>query len=1033
MLCGYQSHIRKMKTEIRKRGTWIQLRGNELANSLTPEKRDVNSKATDSLTTTKTSHGVEMKPVKFREFVSASDLNCKNREEYLNTCGSCQSCAFATKLSESSQWLRQATDECKRRLLVGLLLRCRSVRVLESIQTVLQVTSWKGFTYARSNRPSLTQDTVSCSPDRALNGNLLGMEMVETWDWFSSSPDWIKSKYLFRVLSLCDTELLRMLGNLTSVLLVREKRAFLQFNARSSQHNAPSELESVGLRGLSRRRGECGGSEADSEDPALMVVPGSSSSMSGVSRYRDFIRCLPVHLSKRILGLLDKYTLRCCRKVSLHWRYLAQETMEDMDAKRIFQDQVVMMESNRTNRVCPTYANILEVLVPIKYDEGGDLHSGDQKDKPFEAAYANIKTKTVEMEERNVYCGVYNVMVLLEKEDPHRVVDYGGGQLVAVGSKDCMVRLLYVASAKEAAPVMKGHVGSIRAVLLCEDRGLLISGGYDFSIRCWNLRTAACVMVLYGHTGTINCLDVHDDRLVSGAKDCKVKVWNLQTGKCFEDFNFKHPSSVRCVKMNATVVYSSCDKGLVKIWDMESASLLKVIDAHRSSVKCLFFDRWHLLSGDSDGQAMAWSTSCDAEECLMTFTHPKEVQSLTLTYLRVVTGCMDGKIRIFNFLTGDCLRIIRAGVKPSPILSMHFHDSSILVNTTSSVQLYQFAKVCWDYTVSAEGGQRGAAMAQAGLASEKSSASLRKFPRAFVPADRMAQVASANRKIYDCNRKKPQRAELSRHTRSLSAPTKCRAQAKEFSETTKSSVTQSEKAASERVRKRGLHHPLMTEHILLRVNTIQKALCKDEAGVNMERNARLRDAWSSPPPSPLQDEHPKPRSSQALKRSLQTQKRPLLHKVFTGMTKTSVPVLTRAISQNMRNTFQSREVTLATMRPHTHPGDCLTELHPRSVGEKTPPHSAGTQEAFRKVGAFTTSAKEGPQAPERMFMRAIPEHPGGYVKFETTGSPAPKSKPMDPFRERGGFRLLTETQLKEYVRAQRERMQNSKQKTSKKD
>lgn len=33
-----------------------------------------------------------------------------------------------------------------------------------------------------------------------------------------------------------------------------------------------------------------------------MVVPGSSKSVSGVSRHRDFISCLPVDLSKRILG-----------------------------------------------------------------------------------------------------------------------------------------------------------------------------------------------------------------------------------------------------------------------------------------------------------------------------------------------------------------------------------------------------------------------------------------------------------------------------------------------------------------------------------------------------------------------------------------------------------------------------------------------------------------------------------------------------------------------------------------------------------
>lgn len=34
---------------------------------------------------------------------------------------------------------------------------------------------------------------------------------------------------------------------------------------------------------------------------------------------------------------------------------------------------------------------------------------------PFGAAYAKIKTKTVRMEERNIYCGAYFTKVLLDK------------------------------------------------------------------------------------------------------------------------------------------------------------------------------------------------------------------------------------------------------------------------------------------------------------------------------------------------------------------------------------------------------------------------------------------------------------------------------------------------------------------------------------------------------------------------------------------------------------------------------------------
>uniref|UniRef100_A0A4W5PRK3 F-box and WD repeat domain containing 10 n=1 Tax=Hucho hucho TaxID=62062 RepID=A0A4W5PRK3_9TELE len=445
-----------------------------------------------------------------------------------NICGNCQSCIFTSKLHDSTQWMSRARDSSKRRFLTGILVRCQSVEILETIQRVLQVTFGKDFTYTRSRqKPSVSEDMTTWSQDRALDTKLLGMEMVGTWDWFSRSHHWTKSNYLLGILSLCDTGLLHMLGNLTSVLIVRAKRGFLQHNGTVQK---------------------------------LFVS-----------------------------GLLDKTSLNNCWCVSQHWRYLTEDTQEDLNAKKMVEKQAMLME------------------------------------------------------------------------DPSRVVHYSGGQLVAVGSKDRMVRLLDVLTLKEVSPVIQGHAGSIRALLLCEERGLVISASYDLSIRCWNLKTGVCLMLFRGHLGTINCLDLHGNCLVSGANDCKVKVWNLQTGHCYEKLKFRHHNPILCVKIDKALVMSSCDKGLVKMWGMETASLLKVIDAHHSSVKCLFFDQWHILSGGSDGQVMAWSTNCDIKKNLMTYHHPKEVLALIYLFLRVITGCGDGKIRIFNFLTGDCLRVIKAG------------------------------------------------------------------------------------------------------------------------------------------------------------------------------------------------------------------------------------------------------------------------------------------------------------------------------------------------------------------------------------
>uniref|UniRef100_A0A672FPT0 F-box and WD repeat domain containing 10 n=1 Tax=Salarias fasciatus TaxID=181472 RepID=A0A672FPT0_SALFA len=453
-------------------------------------------------------------------------------------CGMCPSCVFAPKPPGAVQRVWRASEEFRRRFLMALLLRCRSIRLLESIQSALDVASWTLCTYARSRRPCSPADFPRRGSHRAMEGKPSGVREPEIREWFSRSPDWVKSGYLCRIFTLCDFELLRMASNLASVLLTFVP--ILQCNdvfPVSSHHGSQQ--------------------DEDSEDPALMVVPGSSKSVSGVGRYRDFVAGLPVHLAKRILG-----------------------------------------------------------------------------EFPLSARSHDM-------------------------EDPHRVVDYRGGSLMATGSKDCRVCVLRVASDVREVSVLKGHVGSVHAVLLCPDRGLLITASRDASIRCWSLMTDRCERMLYGHSGSVNCLDVYEDRLVSGSGDCFVKVWSLTTGERFEGLKFKHPRPVRCVKISRTAVFSSCDRGLVKMWSLEKGSL--------SSVRCLFLDERHLLSGDAGGTVMAWSVDSEAKERLVTFRHPKEVKALTLAYLRVVTGCVDGKIRIFNFLTGECLKDITAEAEAEPV------------------------------------------------------------------------------------------------------------------------------------------------------------------------------------------------------------------------------------------------------------------------------------------------------------------------------------------------------------------------------
>lgn len=150
-------------------------------------------------------------------------------------CGMCASCVFAPEPPGSARCLWTVSDELRRNFIVGLILRCTSVNLLQSIQEALSFTSWDFFNYGRSESLICVQNNLSSTRNRASDEKPLGLEVNEIWDWFTGSSDMTKSRYLLRLFSFCDSELLRMAANLTNVLLVRQQRGLLQIDGKEKK------------------------------------------------------------------------------------------------------------------------------------------------------------------------------------------------------------------------------------------------------------------------------------------------------------------------------------------------------------------------------------------------------------------------------------------------------------------------------------------------------------------------------------------------------------------------------------------------------------------------------------------------------------------------------------------------------------------------------------------------------------------------------------------------------------------------------
>ena len=85
-------------------------------------------------------------------------------------------------------------------------------------------------------------------------------------------------------------------------------------------------------------------SASSSVDPMILVMPHSAKAYAGVSRHKDFIRCLPVHLSKMILSMLDMATLYNALCVSPNWRKLVEEVRVEFGVNQQLREEVMLMQ-----------------------------------------------------------------------------------------------------------------------------------------------------------------------------------------------------------------------------------------------------------------------------------------------------------------------------------------------------------------------------------------------------------------------------------------------------------------------------------------------------------------------------------------------------------------------------------------------------------------------------------------------------------------------------------------------------------------
>jgi WD40 repeat protein len=206
------------------------------------------------------------------------------------------------------------------------------------------------------------------------------------------------------------------------------------------------------------------------------------------------------------------------------------------------------------------------------------------------------------------------------------------------------------------------HSRMITSVALSPDGIYALSGGWDNTLKLWDVATARLLRTSFGHANPVWSVAFSPDgaSLLSASFDKTVKLWDTATGRITRTFE-GHSGSVWSATFSrdgARVLSGSSDKTL-RMWDAATGQLIRTFEGHSDAVRSVVFssDGTRVLSGSSDKTLKMWDAATG--QLIRTFEgHSDEVRSVafSLDGTRVLSGGGDKTLRIWDAATGQVVR-----------------------------------------------------------------------------------------------------------------------------------------------------------------------------------------------------------------------------------------------------------------------------------------------------------------------------------------------------------------------------------------